>query len=449
MPKTDTLRALSAKLSESQSPLGVLDAYMEGRQPAAFMSKKSQEALSGKLRILSVNFPKLLVTSIAERMNVIGFQAAGETKADEELRRIWNANDLGSESFLAHVDSLTYGRSFVIVWASNDPKTPRVTIESAKQVAVSYDPASGAVRAAVKRWEDGGVHYAVLYEPTEITVFKGKENALDVVETIPNPLGEVPVVPLVNRSRLLDVDGSSEAADILALTDALAKLDSDALVTSEYYARPRRYATGLEIVEDEDGEPIDPFGGEGSRTMQSENPETKFGQLDGARLDGYGEMAGLITQQIGAISGLPPHYLGLNGDQPPSADSIRSAEASLVAKVVGKHRTYGRAWAKVADLIVRVRDGVNTRDFETLWSAPDTRTPAQVIDAAAKLVGIGVPLSAALADPMGYTPAQIENIEQAQRRDALNRAGTDLTAFLVGEEGPNPVPPFPQREVAA
>jgi len=29
-------------------------------------------------------------------------------------------------------------------------------------------------------------------------------------EVVPNPLGVVPVVPLVNRSRLLDVDGESE-----------------------------------------------------------------------------------------------------------------------------------------------------------------------------------------------------------------------------------------------
>ncbi|WP_166786262.1 phage portal protein [Cryobacterium psychrophilum] len=432
----DVLDILTHKLEESQAPLARLDSYFEGRQPAAFLSAKSQEALAGKLKILSVNFPKLLVTSVAERMNITGFKTSGDPVADAELWRIWNANDLESQAFLAHVDALSYGRSFVIVWGGADDRTPRVTVESAKQVAVIHDPATGAVRAAVKRWVDGQTHYAVLYEPDAITRYEGKENALSVVEVIPNPLGEVPVVPLVNRSRLLDFDGSSEMTDILDLTDGLAKIMSDAMVSSEYYTRPRRWVTGLEIQEDADGNPVNPFSNEENRLMQSESPETKFGQLEGARLDGYGDLAAVITQQIGAISGLPPHYLGLNGDQPPSADSIRSAEASLVAKVIGKHRTFGRSWAKVADLIVKVRDGQNLTDYEALWSAPDTRTPAQVADAAAKLAGIGVPLASVLADPMGYSPSQIDSIMQAQRRETLNRSGMDLSAFLIGDSVP-------------
>lgn len=426
------LENLSASLDESQSRLSQLDAYFDGRQPAAFLSPKSREALGSRLRVLGVNFPRLLVTSIAERMKVTGFRGIGEDKADDELWRIWQANDLDSQAHLAHVDALTYGRSFVIVWAGANG--PLVTVESARQVSVATDPASGAVRAAVKRWEDGNVHHAVVYEADKITRYRGKENALKVVETIPNPLGEVPVVPLVNRARLLDVTGSSEMADILDLTDGLAKIMSDAMVSSEYFARPRRWVTGLEVMEDEDGNPINPFSNEGDRLWQSEDPATKFGQFDGARLDGYGDLVAILTQQIGAVSGLPPHYLGLNGDQPPSADAIRSAEASLVAKVISKQRTYGRAWAKVADLIVKVRDGYNKRDFETLWASAETRTPAQTADAAAKLAGIGVPLEAVLADPLGYSPSEIAQIKQARRAEALDATGADLSAFLVTDE---------------
>lgn len=437
MSTKDVLETLTAKLDESQAGLTRLDSYFEGRQPAAFLSPKSQEALANKLKVLGVNFPKLLVTSLAERMNVTGFRATGDTTADSELWRIWNANDMESQAHLAHIDALSYGRSFVIVWGG--PEFPRVTVESAKQMAVAHDPATGQVRAAVKRWTDGTKHYAVVYEAEQITRYEGKENALTVTEVIANPLLEVPVVPIVNRSRLLDFDGSSEMTDILDLTDGLAKIMSDAMVSSEYYARPRRWVTGLEIMEDDDGNPVNPFSDELGRVWTAENPETKFGQFDGSRLDGYGDLSAVITQQIGAVSGLPPHYLGLNGDQPPSADAIRSAEASLVAKVIGKHRTFGRSWAKVADLIVKVRDGQNPRDFETLWTAPDTRTPGQVADAAAKLAGIGVPLAAVLADPMGYTPSQIDQIMMAQRAEALNRTGADLTSFLIADDGAEPI----------
>src|SRR5699024_7635825 len=127
----------------------------------------------------------------------------------------------------------------------------------------------------------------------------------------------VPMVPFLRRTSTDDHDGTSAVADVLDLTDALAKLLQDAMVTSEYFARPRRWATGLEIEEDDDGRPIDPFGD--SRLLQSEDPETKFGQLDPARLDGYNDLSAMLTQHIGALTGLPPHYLGLHGDQPANA----------------------------------------------------------------------------------------------------------------------------------
>ena len=249
-----------------------------------------------------------------------------------------------------------------------------------------------------------------------------------VTETIPNPLGVVPVVPVVNRGRLLDVDGVSEMADILDLADALNKINSDMLVTSEFYARPRRWATGLEVIEDENGNPVKPFSAALDDVWQSEDADTKFGQFDAARLDGYADAAALITQQIGALTGLPPHYLGLHGDQPASADAIRSAEASLVARAYALHRTFGTAWASVARLMLAVRDGVDPRtlDVEPMWANPETRTPAQAADAAAKLVGVGVPLSVVLADTLGMSPEQVERVRAARRGDALDAAAVDL-----------------------
>src|SRR5690625_7911867 len=95
------------------------------------------------------------------------------------------------------------------------------------------------------------------------------------------------------------------------------------MVSSEYYAKARRWATGLEIMEDEDGKAIDPFGR--SRLLQSEDPETKFGQLPAATPQGQVELIATLTQQIGALTGLPAHYLGLHGDEPASAEGVRAA----------------------------------------------------------------------------------------------------------------------------
>lgn len=423
MNTEEQIKKLHEKIDEARPKLADLDKYWSGDQPAAFMSKKSREALGNQLQKMAVNFPRLAVTSLAERLELTGFRLDGAENVDAALWALWRRNRMRDASAQAHLDALVYGRSFVLVWADSAGR-PTVTVESPQQVAALHDPVTRRVTVALKRWTDEeGAAHAVLYGPEKIQrLSAGKITAgvfppdgWTVTETIDNPLGVVPVVPLVNRGRLLDTEGVSEMRDVLGLSDALNKLMSDALVSSEYYARPRRWATGLEIVEDEDGNVVDPFSNEAGRVWQSESMDTKFGQFDGARLDGYADLTAVVTQQIGALTGLPPHYLGLHGDQPASADAIRSAEASLVSRAQELQRTFGTAWADVASLVVAIRDKKDPLDVdvEAVWANPETRTPAQAADAAAKLHGIGVPLSVVLADTLSYTPEQVRRVEAA------------------------------------
>lgn len=420
----DIIKKLSDKLDSTAPKLQTLDSYWNGTQPAAYLSKDARDALGGSLTGLAVNLPKLAVTSLGERLTVKGFREAGTSEvADAGLWRIWRQNHMQDASAQAHMDALVYGRSFVIVWAGE--RGPVITVESPKQVAVLHDPATREVTAAFKRWVEDGTAYGVLYERDKITKLSSSSNVTedmafpatnwDTTEVIPNPLGVVPVVPLVNRGRLLDLDGVSEMADLLGLADALNKLMSDAMVTSEHFARPRRWATGMELMEDEDGNVIQPFSNEANKVWISEAPETKFGQFDGARLDGYSGLMATVTQQIGALSGMPPHYLGLQGTEPPSADSIRSAEASLVSKAIAMQRAFGQSWANVAALVIAVDQGSDplAMDFETLWDSPETRTPAQATDAAVKLTSIGVPLPTVLAESLGWSPEQIKRVTEA------------------------------------
>ncbi|MDR1513172.1 MAG: phage portal protein [Propionibacteriaceae bacterium] len=424
------LDKLSEKLDTDGPRLAALDRYWSGTQPAAWLSPDSREALGDRLKVLAVNFPRLAVESLAQRLQVTGFRLDGpDSEPDAALWRLWRRNGMADASAQAHVDALVYGRSFVVVWADRDG-APLVTVESPSQVAVLRDPATRRVVAALKRWADDRRGHAVLYEPDKITRYESAStvdgpasvpaSSWRRAEAIRNPLGVVPVVPVVNRGRLLEVDGESEMADVLDLTDALAKLETDMLVTSEFFARPRRWATGLEVKEDDDGNPVRPFSPALDDVWQSESPETRFGQFDPARLDGYSDAIATITQQIGALTGLPPHYLGLHGDQPASADAIRSAEASLVARCCQLQRCFGQAWADVARLVLAVRDGSDPRasDVETVWANPETRTPAQAADAALKLRGIGVPLEVVMADTLGMTPAQIERVRQATTNQA-------------------------------
>lgn len=296
MSSLEILHALGQQIDTDSLVLKRLDEYYNNEPPIAFLSAKAKEALGGQLDLLNVNLPRLSVTSLAERLRVTGFRVGDADTPDEDLWRIWRRNVLGEQSQCAMLDALTLGRSFLVVWAGQNRRTPLVTAESAHQMAVVRDPATRAVTAAVKRWTQDGHARAVVFEQDKVTKLRSESRVVDgagipytgwtAFETLDNPLGTVPVVPLLNRGRLLEVNGVSEMTDLLPLCDGLTKLLTDMMTTSEAFARPRRWASGMELVEQlgPDGNPIpgvyaNPFASDALRVWMAENPETKFGQF--------------------------------------------------------------------------------------------------------------------------------------------------------------------------
>lgn len=435
---TDTLTRMLTGLDESIAAYTLLDSYYRGQQALSFLSPEARTALGSRFARMTSNLPRLAVTSLAERLRVTGF--SGVDVWDDWLR-----NDLDQTSGVVHREALTLTCSAVIVWADKTGR-PKVTVESPRQVSVSCDPGSREVTAAVKRWESVDGTYAVLYEPDRISRYKAPRGAsttgyrLDG-KVIDNPLGVVPVVPFVNGDQLLD-GGHSEISDLIPLVDALNKLLADLMVSSEYFARPRRYATGIELEEadvlDADGQPtgetveVNPFP-EGHRMMISEEADAKFGQLPAGDLSGYGEAVKVLLGQIMAVSALPAHFVGVTTGNPATADANRSAEASLTARAEARQSTFGRSWERVAALMVAVRDGVDveTLAVRTQWADAATRSVAQEADAVVKLFSSGLLPATYALKRLGYSDDEVTEIRTARRAEALDQAGTDLTGLLA------------------
>jgi hypothetical protein len=424
---TDLRTKLFQRLDEPAARYAELDRYYTGTQPLAFLSPEAKTALGSRFGRVASNIPRLAVTALAERLRVTGFTGGEDVWAD------WLANDLDQTSGIAHREALLLGDSFVIVWADQAGR-PRVTVESAKQVACLRDPGSRRITAALKRWETDDTTEAVLYLSDTIVRLRANQTGATVsgfraVEEIPNPLGVVPVVDFRNGDRILDDFGASEIDDLKPLVDGLNKSLADMLVASEFTSRPRRWATGIELdeeeVTDDDGKPVlDDDGNpkmtetnpipEGSRAMISENDAAKFGQLPGADLTGYENSVKVLLNQIMAVSTLPSHYLGIFTDNPQSADALRAAEASLTARAEARQATFGRAWEQVARLMIAVRGRDPEKiDVRVKWADAATRSIAQESDSVVKLYQAGLlPASYALSK-LGYSEDEIAKIKQA------------------------------------
>ncbi|WP_459963277.1 phage portal protein [Nocardia sp. IFM 10818] len=410
-----------------------LDRYYRGEQPLAFLSPEAKVALGNRFGRYAVNIPRLAVNSLAERLRVTGFE-------NVDIWDDWLRNNLDQTSGVVHREALRLGNSHVIVWADRYGR-PVASPESATQVAVLTDPGSRQVFAGVKRWQTNTTTEAFLYKPDEIVRLRANQTGAttvgyDVIARIPNPLGRVPVVPFINGDALLNFGdnppnsnpvttyGLSEIDDLACLVDALNKVGVDMLTTSEFNGRPRRYATGIELTEDAEGNEVSPIG-ENDRMMISENENSKFGQLSGATLDGYEGAARLLLGHITAISTLPPHYLGIFSENPTSADALRASEASLTARAENKQGMFGQAWEDVARLMVAVRDQtdpdrVNPR---VKWADPSTRSVSQEADAIVKLYAAGLlPRETALSR-LGYTDAEILDMRAAAIVADTNQIG--------------------------
>lgn len=409
-----------------------------GNNEAAYMSKKSRAALDDKLRRLGVNFPRLVVNSKVDRLSVSGIVSRETGETDSVSWEQWQQAGLVTKSELVHTDYYLYGRAYVTVWGTETLR-PTVTTGTPLSTAVLADPATGIVEAALRRMRTQHGTKAVLFTPDRATIYvsESKDYVPNIgswrVESVQdNPFGIVPVVPFCREQSSEDYHGTSAIEDILDLSDALAKILSDAMVTSEHFARPKRWATGLEIDEDEEtGEVIDPFRKESH--LQSESPDTKFGQFNTADLSGYESLIATITQQIGSLTGLPPHYLGLHGDQPGNADGVRAAEAQLASAAYSDQRQLDSPWSRVSQLLAAVVDenvdpsGIDSRP---VWSSPEIRTPAQAADAALKLRDIGVPLETVLVETLGYSPSKAAEIARTADQANIAAAAGNLGRFM-------------------
>ena len=168
MTQDELLQTLLQKLDEPVARYAELERYYTGTQPLAFLSPEAKDALGNRFGRMASNLPRLAITSLAERLRITGFTG------DTELWADWIRNDLDQTSGVAHREALLLGDSYVIVWA--DPLgRPKVTVESANQVAALADPGTRRITAAVKRWETDKTTEAVLYMPDRIVRLRANQ----------------------------------------------------------------------------------------------------------------------------------------------------------------------------------------------------------------------------------------------------------------------------------
>ncbi|MFE0773906.1 phage portal protein [Streptomyces sp. NPDC058861] len=434
----DWLAYLHGKLTNGLPSMWRFAEYYEGEQQRlAFSQARFKAEFREVFESWRDNFCGLIIDSATERMTVDAFRLPDSPGTDKEARDFWQRSHMDMLSNAVHLDAMVQGRAYVLVWAGPDGE-PSIQPVSAEEMVVQYKPGSRTELEAAARFfqDDWGRQWVTLW--TEAYVYETKLGETDWEKGTlrRNPLGTVPVVPFHNRSRLSGTP-YSDLANVIPIQDAINKTTSDALTASEYAAFPQRYVTGLEIVEDENGHPIEPFKIAVDKLLQAEDPAARFGQFEAASLSNYCDLVGLLLQHMSSISRTPSHYFLVNGGTAPSGEAIISAEAGLVAKVRERMLYFGEAWEAVIRLCFAVKRDKRAKAYamETVWRDPEYRTEAQHIDALLKLKQLNVPEEQLWSDA-GYTPSQISSFREMRKADA--KAAAEVQALGPQPEQGNP-----------
>lgn len=442
--------------------LDVYEAYYDGQHRLAFATEKFREAFGMLFGAFADNWCDLVVDASVERLGVEGFRFGRDAQADDAAWNIWQRNGLDAESHLAHTEAVKLGVSYILV--GPDPEEPgkaAVQVEHPDFAIVELDPANPRERrAGLRHWVDQveGLDYCVLYLPDRVYWWQRDAQTTTVTSANPvpllslgsgweaapgtgrNPLGEVPLVPLLNKQKLRDRGGSSDLARVIPLQDAINKLVTDMIVASEFAAYRQRTVSGIEIPKDpQTGRPLPGFEPGSSRLWAVADPNVKWGEFQASDLSNYVTAVEALIQHVAAQTRTPPHYLLGSSGNFPSGESLKATETGLVAKVRAKHRGFGEAWEeamRLAFLLEGDQTRGNAMDAETIWRNPESRSEAEITDAAVKKGTIGVPQEA-LWEYMGASPQQIKRWKKMREEEArLGQVNAPMTIRATEQLGP-------------
>jgi hypothetical protein len=445
---------LYRRLVDRAAEVEFYDQYYRGDHPLPWLAPQAADDFRRILRMTRSNYCGLVVDAKAERMQVEGFRTpdAGDGEpgdADADLWRIWQANDLDSDSDLAWTEALVGARSyFMVAPNAEDPRTPLVTVEHASQVIVAYEPGSRRrKRAALKVWLDEwtGGHLATLYLPDGLwkvradkqqPVLTGTPGVFrapvwqprtgDTFEVEPNPVGEVPFTEVTCTPRLLN-GTRFFLYDVTDVQDRINKTVADRLMTQDFGAFPQKWAKGWP-EEDAAGNPTPKIQIGRDRMVTTDAIDAAFGQWDAAPIDGYSAAKREDVKDIASRTRTPAQDL-LGEMNNVNGETIKASQSGHIAVVKQMSRYAGDALERHMRLVQRVAGLPESPAMETIWANPEYRTEGELTDAIIKRVQARLASVRQGREDFGYTQAQIRRLE-ADDANAAAASGLGAVAAL-------------------
>lgn len=420
--------------------------YLAGDSPFPGVPTDLKDAYRVLIHQSRTNFLPLVTNAVTERLRIVGFRTGENDGAtDTEAWDIWQANNLDTQGRRIIDDGAELGDVYLHV--GNTPPTddtptdtptthPRITPFAAESTIVERHPEHPDLRVAgFRTWTDPwfGTEMAQLWHAGQIHRWAKKKGRWDLTaeDTYQGPL---PLFDIHLRPKLsAPTVGRSEIAGVLPAQDRIYTSLFNRLLAQWFTAWRQKWATGLEIPKDEDGNDIEPFQSAVDRLLHSENPEAKFGSFDATDVRPIIEALEQDALHIATTTNTPRSYLIPSG-QAPSGEAEQAAQVGLVVKCQSRQPDYEAGIEAAVTQARRLQgDAPDGYRAEVVWADPAFRTQAELHDALAKeRAALGTPLRV-LWEKAGYSPQLIDRFETLLTQEALTRGlAGELDALPTG-----------------
>ncbi|WP_378144807.1 phage portal protein [Cnuibacter sp. UC19_7] len=368
------------------------------RYEAYFDGKKRLDALGvtlpPEMRVLEliVDWPRIQVESLEERLKVQGFFRAGEDEADTRLWTWWQSNMMDTNSSLLHIETFVQGRGFGLV-GPGEGDIPKITVHDGVGVRIRTDPNTNRVIEGLITYKlADGSDGASYYTPGKTQTWGKLNGVWRLMKQFDSGMSRVPLVPFVNRARIGDRHGRSEMVDVMRVTDAASRAITNLQAALELVALPTRYflgGDGKTFIDKGTGKPIPEWEAYIGRFVTGPSG-ANVGSLPGANLDQITSTMRFYGAMVSSSTGMPLHYLGISGDNPPSAESLNAQSHRHITKAEKKQTLLGDSYSELMQLAEELVDGGVKPDaarLETDWrdaSTPNLQSVAQAIQSLAQ-----------------------------------------------------------------
>ena len=393
------------------------EAYYEGTQSEVFPNNRWYKLLGNAGSDFRFNFARTVVDSVLNRLEIANI-TANTAEANKKINDIWQMNDLQIDADEIHRRALAYGDCYAIVWTDINGNIT-VDYNSPLTTIMIYDDENPRVkRFAAKLWqsEDPMDHtkktsHLNMYYSDRIEKYIMPGEIINIVshsgfaltEIVENPWNEIPVF----HFRTTKQYGRPEHADAYGPQDAINKLIVTHMTTVDYQGAPQRYAlsgsgNSAEFEDFEDDAAVEDNIGRlknGPGELWYLRGVDKVGEFSPADHKVFTEPVKDFVRSMASITCTPLHYFEKTGSIP-SGESLRTAEAPLIAKVKDRQITFGSTWADMFRFILKI-DNQAEPNVQVKWKDIESMDSLDNWEVAVKKRVVGVSLEQVLIE-MGY-----------------------------------------------